>query len=362
MNAVRVLHVGPDKTDRGGISSVLSILHSQERYFSNYGYLLSFIATTSPQTLSLLGKCNLFARTIALLVLALARHEVDLVHLHSAVKGSLVRKVIFSLVCMMFQKPYVLHVHSGLFIQAYRNHHFLMRYFIRLALRRAHAVLTLSHDTWEEVCQLGLATRASCHLVFNGIPDPLPSMPAPISDRPVRIAFLGLFIDRKGIFCLIDAVSRITRDLPDFKVLLGGNGDVEGVLRASAEKGVSSTVEYCGWLNAEEKHALLASSHIFVLPSRVEGFPVSIVEAMAHGLAILSTKIPGVLDAVRDDIDGLLISPDDSRALAAGLERLIADSNERDRLGKSARQRYLDTFTVEKMCQRLIGIYDSIFE
>lgn len=124
--------------------------------------------------------------------------------------------------------------------------------------------------------------------------------------------------------------------------------------------GLGERVTCLGWVSGERKATLLSESTIFVLPSRSEGFPVALVEAMAFGVAVLSTRIPGVVDAVRDGTDGLLVEPDDPDALRRALMMLLRDTELRERLGASARQRFLDHFTILQISHRLAAIYDGV--
>jgi len=85
--------------------------------------------------------------------------------------------------------------------------------------------------------------------------------------------------------------------------------------------------------------AALDKSQIFVMPSRSEGMPVALLEAMAHGLAIVATRVGGIPEVVDHGVDALLVEPRDSAALALALRELLADPELRNRLGRAARAR-----------------------
>jgi glycosyltransferase involved in cell wall biosynthesis len=357
---VKVLHVGPDIEARGGIASVLYGLNEHAALFAALGFDFDFLPTTAKVSTRFVDKAIVFARALFRLMHKLIRSDVDIVHIHTAIRGSLIRKSVLAWACVLTRTPYVLQVHNGAFVPNYLAQSAAVRYCIRKILSRAASVIVLSRSSWTAMIDLQLVAPNKCHIVFNGIADPLngKSLERDESKETVIVTFLGLISAAKGVPSLISAVAAMRRDLPAFSVRLAGIGDIKGLKDSIDANKIAGTANYVGWLNGEEKAATLAATDIFVLPSRSEGFSVAIVEAMAYGVAIVSTAIPGVVDVIRDDIDGILTKPDDVPALTAALERLVQDSSERSRLGDSARQRYLDTFTFDLMTTRLAQVYE----
>ncbi len=105
---------------------------------------------------------------------------------------------------------------------------------------------------------------------------------------------------------------------------------------------------------------LLSRHGVFVLSSRYEGLPLSIIEAMRSGLPVIATRVGGVPELVIDGETGLLVGPDDVGAMADAMRRLTSDSALRSRLGAAGRQRFVEHFTVERMRQRIAGVYDAL--
>ena len=114
----------------------------------------------------------------------------------------------------------------------------------------------------------------------------------------------------------------------------------------------------------KEVPALLAESDVFVLPTwakwRMEGCPVALLEAMSCGKACVATDIPGSRDLVEHGKSGLLVAPEDSKALAAALRQLVASPDLRRQLGIAARQRVLDQFTIEREVAAHEALYKEI--
>ena len=104
-------------------------------------------------------------------------------------------------------------------------------------------------------------------------------------------------------------------------------------------------------------HALLAAADFFVLPSDVEGLPMAVLEAMAHGLPVVATAVGGIPEVITDGREGLLVPPGDAAALARAIQRLLTSSEMRLRLGDAARDRVSKEFSLETMANRYQQIY-----
>jgi glycosyltransferase involved in cell wall biosynthesis len=127
----------------------------------------------------------------------------------------------------------------------------------------------------------------------------------------------------------------------------------------AAELGLADRLRFHGWLGHAETYALARSADIFVLPSHAEGQAMSLIEAMAHGLAIVATPVGAHLEAVEPDRDALLVAPGDVPSLAAALATLIQDPRRRLELGAAARRRYLAGFTVDGYARRLWAVHQA---
>jgi colanic acid/amylovoran biosynthesis glycosyltransferase len=129
-----------------------------------------------------------------------------------------------------------------------------------------------------------------------------------------------------------------------FRVRIGGDGpEWPHLQRLAHELGIASRVSFLGPLDETEAEAEYARAAVFVLPCRKlangdqDGLPNTILEAMAHGLPVVSTALPAVQEAVDHESCGLLVPPDDDVALARALEHLLRDGELRARLGSAAR-------------------------
>ncbi|MBB4511988.1 glycosyltransferase family 4 protein [Paraburkholderia fungorum] len=361
-----VVQIGPDPYAQGGIAAVIGGYQAHRAGFEKLGYSMVFISSGAGADHGAI--LRFFAAWFRLIWLSIC-HNVHLVQIHTSVKGSLLRKSAFAATCLALRRPYVMHVHSGAFIPYYQALPRALRVLVRWIFSRAACVICLSEHVRQQFGLTGLVAAEKCRLIYNGIEDPLanrdevpltPQKKACSSSGKLTITFLGKLIEAKGLPTLLEALAGLPASAFEYTLLVGGNGDIAAFSEQVKGYGLGERVTCLGWVSGERKATLLSESTIFVLPSRSEGFPVALVEAMAFGVAVLSTRIPGVVDAVRDGTDGLLVEPDDPDALRRALMMLLRDTELRERLGASARQRFLDHFTILQISHRLAAIYDGV--
>ncbi|WP_321947272.1 glycosyltransferase family 4 protein [Paraburkholderia sp. J10-1] len=356
---LRVLQIGPDRLARGGIASLLHAMGENAASFENMGVELQFVGTTRPGSSGVFHKATAFVHAVCHVVRVLAKSEVDVVHIHAALKGSLIRKTMFAWICILFRARYVFQIHNGGFFDRYPEIASPGRFFVRIALHRAEYVIVLSRYMRELALKVGTVSADRCVIIYNGIADPVHGQ-LPLVEKhagATKIVFLGLISEAKGVPTLLEAVEILGDRVGEFSLTVYGTGDILAFEKELTSRGLNKTVTYGGWIGGKEKISVLSSADIFVLPSRSEGFSVAVLEAMAHGLPIISTSIPGVVDAVRNHIEAVLVAPGDAAALAVAIRKLLKDPDARIRMGVAARRRYLEYFTMEKMAAELSEIY-----
>lgn len=151
------------------------------------------------------------------------------------------------------------------------------------------------------------------------------------------IVCVGRLSYEKGFDLLLEAYAQIAGRFPEWRLKIIGDGDLRGALEAQAARlGLAGRVQFAGRLAQPEQH--LRSASLFVLPSRYEGFPNALLEAMALGLPVVSFACPSGPDVIiRDGVDGRLVPAEDPAALATAMTALMADPERRAALGAAAR-------------------------
>lgn len=158
-----------------------------------------------------------------------------------------------------------------------------------------------------------------------------------------RLVFLGRLEPRKGADVAVRAFLRLAPTRPSLRLRVIGDGPSRPLLerlRAAAPSGVAERLELAGRAAPGDLPALLAQADVAVLPARGgESFGIVLLEAMAAGLAVVATDIPGYRDVARDDREALLAVPDDERSLAEAIARVLDDEPLRARLRVAGAER-----------------------
>ncbi len=157
---------------------------------------------------------------------------------------------------------------------------------------------------------------------------------------------------------LIGAAALLAPEHPDLQVVVLGEGELRAELEGLvAALGLGGVVHLPG--HRADARALLDAADVFVLPSRAEGMPLTVLEAMEAGLPVVATRGTGSEEAVVHGRTGLLVPPGEPGELAAALGALLDDGSVRDRYGSAGHQRYLEHFTVEAMLAGTLAVYDA---
>ncbi len=194
---------------------------------------------------------------------------------------------------------------------------------------------------------------------------PTPEFPAPRATGTRCVLCLGRLSREKGFDLLIRAFAQVAVQHGQWTLQIVGDGEQRSTLEdLIGELGLRGRVQLPGW--SEQPGGLLQQADLFVLPSRYEGFPNVLLEAMASGLPVISFACDsGPSEIIRHDLDGLLIPPQDITALAAALDRLMSDATARERLGRRAVEvvaRFAETAFYERWEQVLADLGPSAAE
>lgn len=175
---------------------------------------------------------------------------------------------------------------------------------------------------------------------------------------PLVVA-VGRFAPEKGFEVLLNAFSLLRTRLPAARLALVGSGPLDKDLRAQAthEAGSASnaSIHFTGFL--DDPAPLLRCADVVAIPSRQEGQGIVALEAMAARRPVVASRIGGLTETIMDGETGLLVPPEDPSALAAALETLLIDPEQRHALGQSARHRVEQLFTAERMVRQIEAIY-----
>jgi glycosyltransferase involved in cell wall biosynthesis/uncharacterized membrane protein len=287
------------------------------------------------------------------LVRLFRRARPDVVHLHSSKAGILGR-----LAAVLARVPIRVFTVHGWSFAAYRGSPGrLFLWAERMVRPITTAVICVSHASREQ----GIAARACIAgrtVVIHNAVDTTSFLPARRTEGPPRIISVARFAFPKDFATLVRALALVSAD---YRATFVGDGPALPDIATVVEmQGLEGKVEL---LSARgDVRELLASSEIFVLSSRSEGHPVSLLEAMAAGLPVVATDVGGVAESVVHGQTGMLVPAGNVAALASALERLAEDEHLRRRLGAAGRARARELFGLSRFRSSHLALYQRELE
>jgi len=221
---------------------------------------------------------------------------------------------------------------------------------LRAAYRRLASIVAVSEGTRRQLCdELGINDRR-VRIIANGVETH--NVPPRSPQRTVRIGSLGRLTHEKGFDLLVDAVAQLVSAGEEIAVSLGG----EGVEREALERRAQGLpIDFTG--HVEDVEAFLAALDVFCLPSRWEGLPFSLLEAMMSGLPCVAADVGDIAVALGDA--GIVVPPENVSSLANALKRLVDSPAERLQLGSAAHARAKARFSVQAMVRATVALYDE---
>ena len=290
-----------------------------------------------------------------------ATGRLGLLHVNLSVRGSTLRKCMISLFARWAGVPVIIHLHSGRFPEFYQALPGWARAAVRQMFDRAARVIVPGR-IWADmlVDQLGVP-RANILVLPNAVADP-GHLPRALSAAACHIVMLGRMGPAKGLPELMEALaSSVMRDLP-WRITLAGDGDPELYRRDAVARGIDGKVAIVGWLDSDGVAAVLASADILVLPSRSENLPISVIEALSYGVAVVTTPVGAIPEIVEDEVSALLVPVQDPSALAAALARLVADPALRGRIGAGGYDAFRARLEIGTCARTLAALYDRLMQ
>ncbi len=351
MSKVRVLMLGPGLNVKGGVAAVERVILES---------MPANISTTHVATMvdgSKFRKLATYAKAI-LSADAILRTGVDIVHIHFASRASSMRKELLARLAFARKAKVVMHAHGAEYRVYWTELTSSQRRKTLSVLTRVNALVVLG-NTWRDFF-LSIGVPADKVVV---LPNPV-VLPSAVPERKesgiVSFAYLGIIDKRKGAFDLVEAVQR----LPDHvrarvRVTVAGNGEGPRLRSIVRERALGGIINVLDWVTSTERDEILARSDAFVLPSRNEGLPMALLEAMAWGLAPICTPVGSIPEIVYDGANGILVTPGDTAGLAAAIQRMTEDDTERRRMGSLARQA-VEPLSVGSYVYKLSRLYQSI--
>lgn len=193
-------------------------------------------------------------------------------------------------------------------------------------------------------------------VISNGVALPKMNMKA---EKKFDLIFVGRLIKAKGIDILLDAISKLKEDGIIIKIAIVGDGPLRFLLQ---EKVVNLGIENMTVFLGARKDVpnLMQQSKFFVLPSRWEGLPLTILEAMGLGIPIIATQVGGVIDVIRNGKEGILLPKENPVALKNAVLSLLTDNELANELATNAKRKFDAMYSIERYVDKMNDLYATI--
>jgi glycosyltransferase involved in cell wall biosynthesis len=182
---------------------------------------------------------------------------------------------------------------------------------------------------------------------------------------PPHILSVGRVVHQKGFDLGLRALAQL-KELQWEWTIAGDGPQMQPLRLMAAEHDLKDRIHFAGWLSASRLREQYASANLFLFPSRHEGMPNAVLEAMASGLPVVATRIAGNEELVMDGQTGTLVNTEDVDGLRESLKPLLLDAHKREQMGRAARKRVEESFTwtrvadqYERILQRCIRDFDG---
>jgi glycosyltransferase involved in cell wall biosynthesis len=180
-----------------------------------------------------------------------------------------------------------------------------------------------------------------------------------IAPDELVIGAVGRLVSFKGFTYLLAAAKLICAELPKFKLVIVGGGELDSELKRQAQDlGIAGKVVFTG--PQADVRPFLALFDVAVLSSISEGFGIAVLEAMAMGKAVVATRVGGLPEVVADKISGLLVSPENPEALAIAISNLLGNPGLRVNMGQAGKARAEELFSIQQVFEQTIKLYRGL--
>lgn len=283
----------------------------------------------------------------------------DVAHGHSSKGGAIVRLAAFGTSVQTVYTPNAIRTMNP---QVSSVGKVVVGQIEKLLARVPGKIIAVSVEEQEHIRGLGIPAEKVA-LVPNGIePQELPDKCAArqalrIHEEALVAGFVGRLSEQKALDVLIRSLPLFVDKVPDFKLAMIGEGEQGDELKALAETlGVS---EHVLWLGQQPGFQSMPAFDIFVLPSRYEGLPYVLIEALMAGLPVVTTDLASSSMLVKSDVNGIVVPAESPEQLAKALQQCLEDDELRERFSTNAKER-AEQFTLANMVDKTLSQYEQL--
>jgi glycosyltransferase involved in cell wall biosynthesis len=224
------------------------------------------------------------------------------------------------------------------------------------SIQTADSAMVLNREAWSFLqLKYGRETQQVWY-VPNGVEDRFLVQREYVPGPSLRLLFVGTWLDHKGVYYLRDAFEILATKSPAVRLTIAGCLADTKCVKSLFSPSLHERIDVIPFVDAAQMPQIYSDHDIFVFPSLMEGLPLVLLEAMATGMPVVTTETCGMMDIVKDEVNGLLVPPADTAALVEAIMRLGELVDLRQRLGQAA-QGTMRHYTWDRIAQRVEKIF-----
>lgn len=324
---------------------------------------------SSTEILNLLFQCQQAIQFFYLVT----RHHCRIVHISLSSGLGFYKSALLIIIATLLRKKRIIHLHGGHFHVFYRNQRPVIQRFIKMILHQGDTIIALS-TYWKQILIHDFGILQKRVIVLNNCYDyqfndnifTKSIRSGTVKGHDLNLLFIGQLNEKKGIFDLLSICKELLRYGNHFILRIIGQEKTREMKRQIQNiidsYNLSDYIQLVGEVRGEEKLRLFQQSDIFILPSYIENFPVTIVEAMRAGLPIVTTPVGSIPEIISDSINGYLIQPGDIHAFVDKILTLSKNTQLRQEMAQRNQEKAFNEYNPICYLKRLKEIYDFVLE
>lgn len=343
----KVLVVATSHKTRGGIASVIKAHETGEQWKKYHCKWIQTHRDGSPIR-------KLWHLITALIEYLILLPFYDIVHIHVGLRASVKRKLIFARIAKIYKKKIIVHFHPST-----EKHLFDQKLSIPIKKLFDYAnLLIVLSPQWTRWINQAFPDR---HYKMKVLYNPCPIVNRDFSKKKNVILYAGTLNERKGYNRLLQSFALIANKYSAWKIVFAGNGEIEQGKKLQKKLGIEDNqIEFLGWVSGKEKEKTFQEASIYCLPSWGEGFPMGVLDAWAYGIPVITTPVGGIIDIIKNGVNGLIYDVYDIDELSRCLSELMDSKDLRKKIVEEADKLVKNEFSIPNICKQLDSIYTSI--
>lgn len=356
----KILLVGTHRAIPSGVSTHINQLNDSS--LSNDFLIDNFTVGSRRFDESKLSKLYRHVTSPALFAWKLIRFKVDIVHLNTSMdfKGFF-RDAVFLIIAKILHRKVVLQLHAGLKPDVFFDKASWQYPARRTILNAADAVVLLSKLEFSHA--QGFCAFKSLHVVPNAIDLNALKITKKQHDGEFIFVYIGRLIDTKGVKEGIEALAILSQEgYKNISFKIAGSGPYENELKQlSISLGVDKLVNFLGSIFGATKIQFWQNADLLVFPTYFdEGLPYTILEALASGTPVITTKIGGIPEAIEDGVQGLFVPPKNAEAVAEAIKAILSNQTLLEEMSELCVKRAHQEYSIDRLADQFTSIYKSM--